>query len=87
MKVLRIKDEIDLRELEKYGFEENESYPNYVYETRTKKGNYCFIMVDKNTRLITGTVKGVGSYTLNGNEIEHFAKSIFEAEMVEEVEV
>ena len=29
MKVLRIKDEIDLRELENYGFEENESYPNY----------------------------------------------------------
>lgn len=86
MKSLRIKEEIDLRELEKYDFEENESYPNYVYETRTKRGNYCFIMVDKNTRVITGTVRGVGSYTLNGNEIEHFAKSIFEAGMVEEVE-
>ena len=86
MKVLRIKEEIDLRELEKYGFEDNESYPNYVYETRTKKGNYCFIMVEKNTRVITGTVRGVESCTLNGNEIEHFAKSIFEAGMVEEVE-
>ena len=86
MKVLRIKEEIDLRELEKYGVEENDSYPNYVYETKTKKGNYCFIMGDKNTRVITGTVRGVESYTLNGNEIEHFAKSIFEAGIVEEVE-
>lgn len=86
MAKLRIKAEKDLTELERFGFEENESYPNYVYETRTKKGNYCFIMVDKNTRVINGTVRGVGSYTLNGNEIEHFAKSIFEAGMVEEVE-
>ena len=87
MAKLRIKAEKELSELERFGFEENESYPNYVYETRTKKGNYCFIMVDKNTRVITGTVRGVESYTLNGNEIEHFAKSIFEAGMVEEVEV
>lgn len=86
MAKLRIKADKELTELERFGFEENESYPNYVYETRTKKGNYCFIMVDKNTRVITGTVRGVESYTLNGNEIEHFAKSIFEAGMVEEVE-
>lgn len=86
MKVLRIKDEIDLRELEKYGYEENESYPNYVYETRTKRNNYCFIMVDKNTRVISGTIVGVEHYTLTGNQIEQYAKSIFEAGMVEEVE-
>ena len=87
MKALRIKGEIDLRGLEKYGFEENESCPNYVYETRTKKNNYCFIMVDKSTRVISGTIVGVEHYTLTGNQIEQYAKSIIEAGIVEEVEV
>ncbi len=86
MKALRVKDEIDLRGLEKYGFEENESYPNYVYETRTKKNNHCFIMVDKNTRVISGTIVGVEHYTLTGKQIEQYAKSIIDAGMVDEVE-
>lgn len=86
MKVLKIKEGVELKELEKYGFEENESYPNYVYETRTKKNNYCFIMVDKSTRVISGTIVGVEHYTLTGNQIEQYAKSIIDAGMVEEVE-
>lgn len=83
--MLKIKDNIDLKELEKFWFKKNEFYPNYVYETISKKGNQVFINVDKETRIINGCVAGICLVPLNDNQIGYFCEAIFEAGFVEKV--
>ena len=83
--MLKIIDDYDLKSLEKFWFTENECYPNYVYETRSKKGNQVFIDIDKETRVISGVVAGVSLTPLNDNQIGYFCEAIFEAKLVEVV--
>ena len=84
--MLKIKDNANLKELEKFGFEENDFFPNYVYESRTRKCNYVFICVDKQTKEITGNFADLNNTKLNEEQIKHFCPSIFEAGLVEKVE-
>lgn len=81
--MLRIKKEIDLKELEKFGFRYNEFYPNYVYETRSKNGNYVFVEIHRKTRVVEGFSHDV---SLNSKQIRHFCPAIFKAGYVEKVE-
>ena len=84
--MLRIKESVDLKELEKFGFEENKFYPNYVYECRTNKSYYyVFIDVDKNTRIINGVLGNYERTQLSDAQIKHFCISIFEKGLVEKV--
>lgn len=83
--MLKIKDNVDLKELEKFWFKENECYPNYVYETISRKGNQVFIDVDKETRVVSGVVASVSLTPLNDNQIGYFCEAIFEAGLVEKV--
>lgn len=84
--MLKIKDDIDLKELEKFGFEKNLFYPNYVYECRTNKSYYyVFIDVDKNTRIINGVLGNYERTQLSVAQIKHFCPSIFEKGLVEKV--
>ena len=86
-KILKIKDNVDLKELEKFGFEENEFYPNYVYECRTNKHKYyVFICVNKDNREITGFLGNFEHTKLNENQIKHYCPCIFEKNLVEKVE-
>ena len=81
--MLKIKDNVDLKELEKFWFTENKYCPNYVYETRSKKGNQIFIDVNKKTKEISGVVAGVCLTPLNDNQIRYFCEAIFEAGFLE----
>lgn len=84
--MLKIKDNVDLKELEKFGFEENQYYPNYVYECRTSKNKYyVFINVDKNTREITGFLGDYYHTKLNEKQIKNYVYALFEKGLVEKV--
>lgn len=84
-RMLKIKQEIDLKLLEKFGFEENEFHENYVFETRSIKGNYVFVCVSKDTRILEASVVTCCSYSLEEKFIESFCPAIFQAGFVEEV--
>lgn len=81
--MLKIKDSVDLKELEKLGFEENEYDTNFVRESRTKKGNYVFVTVDRNTKQIKTTIASVYETQFNGT---NYFKDLIKADLVEEVE-
>lgn len=83
--MLKIKDNVDLKELEKFGFRQNEFHPNYVYETRAKSGSIVVIIVDEITREITGYVNFIENIKMNEEQIKHFHPSIFEKGLVEKV--
>lgn len=82
---LRIKDNVDLKELEDFGFKENEFHPNYVYETRAKSGSLVVVLVDGITREITGHVNFIENIKMNEEQIKHFCSNIFEKGFVEKV--
>ena len=83
--MLKIKDNVDLKELKKCGFRENEFHPNYVYETRAKSGSLVVILIDEITREITGYVNFIENIKMNEEQIKHFCPSIFEKGLVEKV--
>ena len=73
-----------MKDLVKIGFVENSFHPNFVYETRTKKGTYVFITVCKATRNIEGLYSGVENIPMAKTALEYFCPRLFENDMIEE---
>ena len=95
MKVLRIKDEIDLRELRNYGYYRHDYSGNYQknIECSPSKANWSIQEITKST-FITAKDRHIHYCTDEGNyhyqrfaEIDNeYIQDIVEAGMVEEVE-
>ena len=82
--MLKIKDNVDLKELEKFRYEYNEYGLNYVKESRNKKGSWVFIIVDIKTRYIKKHIHKIGThYNIPLNAEDVF--DIIQANLVEKV--
>ena len=94
MKVLRIKEEIDLRELEKYGFEYSETLDSWFLKRGIDNGlgllTYSCIHIHKDYREICcGMYINCNEYhdTVRDFELDKVIYRLTVAGMVEEVEV
>ena len=81
--MLKIKDDIDMQELENIGFEPNEFIPKYTYEVRSKKRNLVVIEVDENTKEVCGYVCDCYNTPLPESQIKHHCPELFANDMVE----
>lgn len=73
-----------MKDLVKIGFEENTFHPNYVFETRSKKGTYVFITVCKGSKIIEGLFSGVENIPMEKTALQHFCPALFEQNFIEE---
>lgn len=84
--MLKIKAD-KMKNLEKYGFVENDNYPNYVKDLVYNPSYSDTLTVDKNTRIIERTICTVST---GAKTCKRVAKSVIEdlikADMVEVVE-
>lgn len=80
--MIRVSNDFDLEKLLNYGFEESETKPVYIHESKTKNGKYYFIFVDKETRQITGSIVGKRIVKINEEKLYKICKNSFLNEFV-----
>ena len=84
--MLKIKDNIDLKELEKFGFVENENYPNYVKDLIYNPSYSDTLTVDKNTRIIERTICSANTGAKTCKRVAtSVVQDLIKADMVEKV--
>lgn len=80
--MLKIKED-KMQELENVGFVENGYFPNFVYETTSKKGDGIIITIDAETREVEGVVVNCYNSILSDEQIKHHCPELFANDMVE----
>lgn len=81
--MLKIKDDVDLKELEKYGFEEITLYGEKIYQKNSiccGEGVEIDIREDKNIDIYWGY------YIIRGEEQKRFIQDLIKDDLVEKVE-
>lgn len=84
--MLKIRDEVDLKELEKFGYLENRPY-NYLKHLIDKEYYLDTVMIDIDTRIITRHIKEIYSREKCFKKVPlGFIHDLIEAGLVEKVE-